>query len=224
MKIGVVIPDRGDRPKFLELCKTMLQNQTRRPDIVLLVNYKPKSTQPDLTERIQKGFEYLQSKGCDCVLIIENDDYYSKDYIKYMTDEWSAKGRPQLLGIGNTTYYHLISQGIKKLNHPHRASLFNTLISCSYEVEFPEPNEVFLDLYLWKNMEGMTVQPDKIKAIGIKHGVGKCGGQGHDVRIYRNVDRDYQFLKDNTKEMFNSYLSIKEEILKEQTNQNQQTN
>lgn len=188
MKVAVVIPDRGDRPKFLRQCKKMLKRQTRKPDAVYLMNFGPTSSAFDLTKRVRLGFEKAKRNGFDCVLIIENDDYYSEDYIETMVSKWQELGRPNLLGIDSTTYYHLKKRAWRTMDHKNRSSLFTTLISCKAEFDFPSDNEVFLDLYLWGVLKGKTFSTDKKLAIGIKHGVGKCGGKGHSTFIYTEND------------------------------------
>ena len=78
MVVGVIIPDRGDRPQFLKHLFFMLDRQTVKPDFIELVNYKAISKAPDLTPRIRFGFDSLKKKGCDVVLIMENDDFYPR--------------------------------------------------------------------------------------------------------------------------------------------------
>lgn len=195
MKVGVIIPDRGDRPELLNHCLHMMRNQTRKPDIIEVVNFKSKSNDFDLTERVRKGFNKLK-KECDCVLIIENDDWYSCDYINIMINAWEDMARPDLLGTSYTYYYHVFKQEYRKIEHPRRASLMNTLINCNAHIEWCEDNDVFLDLHLWKSLAGITITPTIPISMGIKHGIGLCGGSGHNAMRYENKDFDYKFLSD----------------------------
>jgi hypothetical protein len=41
MRVGVIIPDRGDRPRLLENCMRMLRAQTLQPVAVELINFTP---------------------------------------------------------------------------------------------------------------------------------------------------------------------------------------
>lgn len=184
--IGVLIPDRNDRPQFLEHLFKMLKGQTMQPDFIELVNFLATSEAPDLTKRVRIGFETLKEKGCDCVLIMENDDYYSCTYIERMVNTWLAVSKPELLGICYTYYFHIFKGKYRLLNHPNRASLMNTLISCAINPNWCEDSEVYLDLHLWKNHKGVTFAPVQPLAIGIKHGIGKCGGNGHDKMQMQN--------------------------------------
>jgi hypothetical protein len=179
MQIGVLIPDRNDRPQFLQHLFKMLQNQTFQGFQVELVNFKPTTNAPDLTKRVRIGFENLKSSGCDCVLVMENDDYYAENYIETMLRGWLNTGKPELFGTDYTYYYHIFKGRYRLLKHEGRASLMNTLISCKITPNWCEDSEVYLDMHLWKQHKGLTISPKKPIAIGIKHGIGKCGGNGH---------------------------------------------
>jgi hypothetical protein len=210
--IGVLIPDRRDRKDFLNHCILMVGNQTVYPDFIELVNYEPLSASVDLTQRVKYGFEILKTKGCDCVLIMENDDYYSKDYIKTLSENWENSGRPDIFGTDQTIYYHLGQRKYNVLKHSGRASLMNTLISCEAVFKFPADDLVYLDIYLWQNLKGKTFKPYNFLSLGIKHGVGLCGGNGHNSMNYKNDDKDLIFLKCIERESFNFYFKIAEQM------------
>ena len=193
--IGVLIPDRNDRPQFLKHLFKMLKGQTMQPDFIELVNFPATSKLPDLTKRVRIGFETLKAKGCDCVLIMENDDWYSVFYIETMVNGWLNFNRPDLFGTEQTIYYHLFKKQYRTLKHPNRASLMNTLISCSITPNWCTDIEVYLDLHLWKHHKGVTILPTKTIAVGIKHGIGKCGGNGHEGMIYNFNDPEFEYLK-----------------------------
>lgn len=190
VNVGVLIPDRNDRPQFLEHLFKMLDGQTMQGFKIELVNFKATSNAPDLTKRVRIGFEKLKAQGCDCVLIMENDDYYSANYIETMVNKWVAVGKPELLGTDYTYYYHIFKGKYRLLKHPNRASLMNTLISCSITPDWCEDNEVYLDLHLWKRHKGVAFTPKQPIAIGIKHGIGKCGGNGHNGMQMTNDENE----------------------------------
>ena len=97
--------------------------------------------------------------------------------------------------------------------HPKRASLMNTLIKCDAQIDWPKDEEVFLDLNLWKQLEGKTFNPAFMISIGIKHGQGLCGGRGHSSMNYNNDDPDWDYLKKHVDpESFKFYSSISEEL------------
>jgi len=190
VKVGVLIPDRNDRPQFLQHLFKMLDGQTMQGFRVELVNFKAISNAPDLTKRVRLGFQKLKTDGCDCVLIMENDDYYAPNYIETMVNKWLEFGKPELLGTDYTYYYHIFKGKYRLLKHPNRASLMNTLISCKIDPEWCEDSEVYLDLHLWKQHKGVAFSPLHPIAIGIKHGIGKCGGNGHFTMHMQNDESE----------------------------------
>jgi len=210
MKIGVVIPDRNDRPLFLQHCISALKNQSIKPDKVCLVNHAPYDEKPDLTQRVRLGFETLRHE-VDCVLIMENDDYYCPNYIESMVYGWDKMNRPEIFGINSTIYYHIKTKEYRILQHNKRASLMSTLISTNARFEWCADNEVFLDIKLWGQLEGATVKQDLDRplAIGIKHGQGLCGGTGHTTLRYKETDSDDSYLKQRvTEDSFNFYRQV----------------
>jgi hypothetical protein len=85
----------------------------------------------------------------------------------------------------------------------------NTLISCAAVIEFPKDDFVFLDLELWKQLEGVSIEDSFNSCLGIKHGVGLCGGRGHNQMDFTHKDENFDFLRsivDN--EAFNFYKSL----------------
>lgn len=198
MRIGCLIPDRGDRPHFLSHAKYLLGLQSRQPDVVHIVNHRPKSAAVDLIERCREGLNMLFNiQKCDLVFFIENDDWYAVDYLDKMSRYWELYKRPDLIGIGYTHYYHLELKRYKLLKHEGRASLFNTAISKDAKFEFPPNDTRFFDLHLWKHLKGVTVNPEII-SLGIKHNIGLCGGKGHATTFYTDKnsfdDSDMSFL------------------------------
>ena len=195
--IGVVIPTRGDRSDFLERCLMMLDRQTLKADETCIISESPKSEDKDITYRYRKGFEKLFAKGCTVVFMIEDDDWYSPEYIETMYTHWINSESPDVFGIGETTYYHLGRNTYSRMIHPNRSSAFSTMVSKAVlDIDFPDDNYPFLDLELWKQLKGKTFIPDENICLGIKHGVGVCGGRGHDDDFkYDNQDKDFHYLK-----------------------------
>ncbi len=208
--IGIVIPTRGDRKVFLDQCLKMMDGQTMLADKICIVNEEPKSDAKDITYRFRKGFKNLFDQGCDVVFLIEDDDWYSKDYIKTMYDNWKAANKPEIFGIGNTTYYHLGRKAHLTMTHPRRASAFSTMVTKSVmDIDWPADDYSFLDIVLWQQMKGVTFIPrDKI-SLGIKHGVGVCGGRGHNETFkYTNEDPYRSYLEVVTGNEFSFYKEL----------------
>lgn len=209
MKIGVLIPDRNDRPQFLRHCLRMIGRQSLKPDFVFVVNYEPTSEEFDLTQRVRKGFEILKNKGSDVILIMENDDYYRETYIETMVREFISAGEPFIFGTDFTIYYHVKKREFRKLVHSGRASLMNTLLRIDAPIIWPSDSEIYLDLFLWSQINGKTFTPKENISLGIKHGVGLCGGSGHNGMRFDNQDFNFKFLKSVVdEERFNFYSSL----------------
>lgn len=195
MRVGCIIPDRGDRNDFIDHCHIMLHDQSFKDFKTWRFDYKPTSNDPDLTQRIRRMYKQA-SKYCDIVFIIENDDWYSRIFLSTMLAAYIHAGQPDIFGIGQTYYYHLRINKWLKWIHSYRSSLFCTILKCGLDIEWPVDNFIQLDIKLWKQLKGKTFTPDNIITLGIKHGEGMCGGRGHkDLEIYDNNDPDREFLK-----------------------------
>jgi hypothetical protein len=212
-KIGILIPDRNDRPLFLANCIRMMDNQTLKPDKICLVNYENKSNDVDITQRYRLGYENLNDL-VDIILFIENDDYYHPTYIETMVNKWNELNNPDILGTNYTIYYHLELKKYFTMNHQRRASAMNTLIKTKLDLKFPVDNDPYTDIFLWlhNGLNGKTFKPENIISIGMKHGVGKCGGKNHVDYLERfiNNDENLSFLQKNTDaQSFKFYSNLK---------------
>lgn len=200
MKLAVLIPDRGDRPRFLENCLRMIKAQTLQPDIIELVNDPPLSADRDITWRYRIGYDRLRKKGIKLIALMENDDFYHPTYLETMVAHWNDQGRPDLIGQDHTIYYNIRVFGKFTFNHKTRSSAMNTLIKADLDFPWCPDNEPFTDIHLWchAGLTGVTVRPERNICIGIKHGEGLCGGRSHIDRLERYLpdqDKDHSFLK-----------------------------
>ena len=208
--IGAVIPTRGDRSELLKQCIKMLKAQTFPVDEIIIIDEEPKSVDKDITYRYKKGLAEAFEKGCDVVFMWEDDDWYSPNYVEVMYKAWINFGRPQIIGIGETTYYHLHRQSYSKMVHPLRSSAFATMVTKDVmDIKFPEDNYPFLDMHIWQQLKGETFIPYSPICLGIKHGVGVCGGRGHNNDFkYDSVDSDYNYLKSIVGPSWKYYKSL----------------
>lgn len=201
--IAVIIPDRGDRPEFMEHCLWLIDQQTIKPNIIEIVNDPPLSEDKDVTWRYRLGLIKVFARGADMAFLWENDDWYGPNYIERMLYGWTKAGKPSLFGIGHTYYYHLKQKRYRILKHSGRASAMNTIITKDHPVTFPPHNDPFFDLHIWKT-GGKTFLPNEIISLGIKHGIGLCGGKAHEMNfkydkedngfLQRTVDpKSYEF-------------------------------
>lgn len=201
MKIGILIPDRGDRPRFLANCMRMVHAQSLQPWQINVVSYPPKDQHCDITPRYRTGYQLLSDeKELDLIAFIENDDWYAPDYLETMAAKWVEMGRPDIFGTNYTFYYHLRLRKYYKMEHWDRASAMNTFIKPGLGISWPVDREPFTDMSLWGQLKGVAINPGRVISIGIKHGEGLCGGQSHVTRLHRydpprgTHDFDYSFL------------------------------
>jgi hypothetical protein len=78
-------------------------------------------------------------------------------------------------------------------------------------------SESFVDLYLWQKLKGASVTVQQPLCIGIKHGIGLCGGGGHVNKwaSFNKEDRTYEQLeKWADPNAVNFYLNMTQEILR----------
>ncbi len=196
MKIGILIPTRGDRPKFLKHALYLVGRQTMKPDFIEVINDKPITKDKDITWRYRLGCERLFEKGSDVIIFWEDDDYYSSTYIQSMIYEYIKVGKPDIFGVDTTIYYHLKQKKYAIIPTPGRSSAMSTMVTKAImDIKWPAPNHVWFDLYIWERMQGKTHHFNKPIAIGIKHGIGMCGGSGHFSLNYKTSDPGSQFLK-----------------------------
>lgn len=202
MKIAVLIPDRGDRPEFMENCMRMLKSQTLQPDIIEIVNDKPLTEGCDITYRYRTGYDRLRGKGVHLIAFLENDDFYAPNYLETMVANWNDHGRPDIFGTCYTIYYHIKLFKHFTMNHHARSSAMNTLIRSDMNFEWGPDAEPYTDMKIWAEIKkGVTFKPEKIISIGIKHGVGLCGGKSHKVNTdhevlrYVNDDSNHKLLR-----------------------------
>ncbi len=211
IKFGVIIPDRGDRPQFLANCLRMIKAQTIQPDIIHIVDFPATDSKCDITKRYRTGYEHLSNKDLQAIFFIENDDWYSPVYFEFMLLNWSMMGKPILFGTGYTIYYHLKLKAWHTMEHDERASAMNTLIKPDMFFKWPDDDVAYTDEYLWRTIKGVAFKPSIPISIGMKHGIGMCGGAFHNDRFkrYVNTDPDMLWLKRKIDpESFNFYSQI----------------
>lgn len=195
MRVGIIIPDRGDRPQFLENCLRMMDAQTLKPERVCIMGYEPESDNCDITQRYRRGYNHLAGKNLDVIALIENDDWYSQKYLEFMISKWQELGKPDIFGTAYTIYYHIKLGAYFTMYHQDRASAMNTLIKPDLDITWPVDHEPFTDMHLWCTIKGTVFMPDKVMSVGMKHGVGLCGGRSHVDKLHRYTQKDEGFLK-----------------------------
>jgi glycosyltransferase involved in cell wall biosynthesis len=190
IRIGIIIPDRGDRPAFLANCLRMMRGQTLQPVGIALMNFAPRSADKDITVRYREGYDFWKGDTCDVIALIENDDYYAPDYLEKMAAAWDEAGRPDIFGTDRTIYYNLNERAWKVMLHSRRSSAMSTFIKPNLPLTWPVDSDPYTDIHLWKTVKGCTRTFDPPICIGIKHGVGLCGGRMHVDHLERLEYKD----------------------------------
>lgn len=197
MKLGIIIPTRGDRPAFLDNCLRMLYEQEIKSPLdvdmdVHIVAFPPKDNDVDITPRYKSGYDYFRGKGYDLLAFIEDDDWYSPIYLQTMLEQWEKAGKPDLFGTAKTMYYHIELKAYYIMEHHNRSSAMNTFIKPDMDFEWPVDLEPYLDLHLWNTIPNRAIwMPDKWYSVGCKHGEGRTiDGGGHRIH-----DNDYVKLR-----------------------------
>lgn len=201
--------DRGDRPELLAHCKWQVSRFVNTIDHHI-VDYPAKNSSPDLTERVKAGYEYAKENGYDWIHIVENDDYMSKDYLLRM---WDKFDNSDFIGSEFTYYYNLRNRTWERTHHPNHSSLFCTSfrVEAMKDFKWHTAHKVFLDLDIWRYARKSRITFTDLPAIGIKHGIGLCGGKGHKQTM-PNKDQNLEWLKskvDETSYEFYSKLELK---------------
>jgi hypothetical protein len=211
MKFCAIIPDRGDRPELTEFCLKQIARQTKQPEKVFHIKHKPYTERVDLISRVKLGVTMAKDAGIDWCFIIENDDFYPANYFDRFTPYLDNH---DFLGEEETVYYNLRNLTYKTLEHKFRSSLFTTAfrISSLNNFEWPADTTPFLDIELWKYARFKRRKFIQTGAVGIKHGLGLCGGKGHVMNL-RNQDLELKELERLTDEMgFEFYKALIEKL------------
>lgn len=195
--IAVIIPHRpGPRDQFLPHAVMQAQRQSIKPTVILTVTQPAQNDWPDLVSRIDHMVQMVKADGIDFVYIFEDDDYYPDSYIQ--ETYWPGI---DIIGINTTTYYHLGRKAYTQMEHAGRSSLFCTAFRLSaFDRMDVSKHEMFLDLVMWKYADLCTLKQRFAyplrTPIGIKHGIGMCGGSGHSENFpYEHPDPYGQMLE-----------------------------
>lgn len=188
-----------------------LSRMSTSPDKVYHINYPPRSEQFDLVDRISDGVFQAHKDGIEWVFVIENDDYYPFNYFDRFMPYMEAY---DFVGQDYSTYYNLKNCTYKTFDHPYRSSLFTTAfrIEALNNFEWPDNSKPFLDIALWKYARFRRKKFIDTGAVGVKHGLGLCGGKGHKFTM-QNKDEGLHYLRANTDEIgFQFYRGMIEKL------------
>lgn len=210
-KICCITPDRGDRPELFQFAIKQI-NRMGMGNSCYLMNEKPKSEMIDLVPRIREGIEMAKRDGFEWAFILENDDFYPQFYMDFVSN---FTENSDFIGFSNTWYFNLKNLSYELLEHPGRSSLFCTgfRIDALDRFVWPKDNTAFLDVKLWEYASLCNKRIELFDApiaIGMKHGLGMCGGKGHRM-ILKNRDPEMEWLNSQMPyEDFEFYKNLRE--------------
>ncbi len=208
VRLGVICPDRGDREKFLEQFHRQIARQTLKPTIVEVVDYVPESFNCDITQRYKRGYDVLRGKDIDVIAMLEVDDWYAPNYLEVMCENWLKYGKPKMLGLNYTIYYHLFVGKSFVFKHEKRSSMMSTLMRPDMDIEWCKDDYAYTDSHLWKTVGGIVFNPKQIITVGLKHGIGLCGGQYHSSNLQRYNENNIDFRRLVGEEDYAFYRSL----------------
>ena len=159
-----------------------------------LMNERPKSnTTVDIIPRVLQGIEMAKRDGFEWCFIVEDDDSYPENYFSRYLPYFDHY---DFIGDEHSYYYNINTLRWTLFTHKHRSSLFTTAfrISALNNFEWPPENSPFLDIKIWEYARHKRRVFVDSGAVGIKHGTGLCGGNGHKFKL-ENADPEMKFLK-----------------------------
>jgi hypothetical protein len=160
------------------------------------IHPKPNWTEGQNTQgrNIRAAIERVkQLENVDAIFIIEDDDWYSPNYLAEMV---VRLGKYDIVGEQETIYYNVASRyWYRNPNYTH-ASLFQTAFTPAVIPVLESCyNEKFIDMAFWNKVKNKHLFRCTDLAIGIKGMGGRCGiGAGHNMKRESN-DPEMMHLK-----------------------------
>lgn len=189
VKIGAITPHRNLRPILLARMHEYMTRQTVKIDEHVFVDYPQVKHPFDLTDRYKLGLAGMRDKF-DVIFLIDDDDYYPRDYVGRYIEEWTRAGKPEIFGIGESYFYHPEVRAVwYRSAHPNN-------VACGYctmlrgdvidKIDWSRIDPLWTDIGLWRQLEGKQFNPGPY-VIGIKHGRGSCAAAGHNRWFYERA-------------------------------------
>jgi hypothetical protein len=210
-----LITPSGERPQCIQRTKYYIERQTYRgplqwivcddsnihydickPDNVTTFNHKKRKYPGNKSDSFRGNvIGALSLVLYDKIIIIEDDDWYSPDYIKLYNDRLNNY---ELVGEGPARYYNVASKSYRILGNTKRASFCQTALQTKIIEKLYiscQKDSAFVDARLWnKHCSRKIVFQDKAHCIGIKGMPGRKGiGMGHRAKSFSR-DKDWKIL------------------------------
>lgn len=233
--IALITPT-GARPKQIELCSKFMKNQDYEGKVLWVVvdDAVPVTTHCislafKLDWEIQKiypaskwklgnntqarnllaGTSILDRYELEAVFIIEDDDYYSPQYLRIMMEKLQGY---DVAGQTCTVYYNPIYRGWMRNGNRKHASLFQVAFTPAVLPQFIRTCRMgrkFIDMNFFRQVYDKKINlfDGKDLAIGIKGLPGRGGiGMGHRMEIRMTPDPEFVTLKELIGDDYTYYL------------------
>lgn len=144
---------------------------------------------PEINTQRPNMDEAMKYVKGDYIFIIEDDDYYHPTYLEVMM---KFLQNTEIVGLGNTYYYSVLSPGFKMMKNYGHASLCQTAMRKTmlpYLYQAVHSGKEFFDIELWKRVQEkeipMIMYSNSAISVGMKGLPGRTGiGVGHNHRDY----------------------------------------
>lgn len=213
MKIACIVCDHGGREELITFARQQIAKQTVMPFAIYHIgtNLIPPNGSIDLIARLKLAYEMAKKDRVDFLLIWE-DDAYPKDYIQRFVPYMNF----DFVGQDYTYYYQLKQRAWARFDHKYRSSLFTTGFKVSalnnWNWDDLRPDMAMVDIRLWEYAKRRTKAFIDTGAIGIKSGLGLCGGRGHLLKL-NNHDPEMNWLKEKVSgDAFEFYQELSERL------------
>lgn len=217
----------SDRPEAFALCQKWIARQVDAPEyqwIVVDDGKKPAKckmgqhhfaipTEPDPLKSFKRntliGLDMAIAHGATRILFIEDDPWYSPDYLKVMDSRLGRESRQRsklIVGEAHCRDYHVRARRFRICTNSSHASLCQTGIHADIAkvmmdilAKYPGADA---DRALWNcqsiGPQGRSLAAESRHCVNIKGMPGKTGLIGHDVNSYRfgSRDIDWKVLKE----------------------------
>jgi hypothetical protein len=234
MNIAIITPT-GGRPKQIQLCAEFMHRQDYEGKVLwvivddvlpvttkfisnefrdnwkVLKIYPQKKWMPGLNTQasnLLKGIDIIAFFEVDYVFIIEDDDYYSPQYLSVMMEK--LKGC-DVAGQMYTIYYDVVNRGWMRNGNVGHASLFQVAFRLSvldtFKAICTQKNK-FIDMSFFRaiNHRKVNLFDGQDLAIGIKGLPGRAGiGMGHRMDVKMTSDVNFEKLKELIGEDYKYY-------------------
>lgn len=232
--IALITPT-GGRPDQFSLCSKWMNNQTYEGDVVWVIVddcipittklketkenwiilhehprplWKPgqNSQARNISVGIIKLLLHFPKNQIDAIFIIEDDDYYSPEYLERMVPR--IKGY-WAVGEKNSMYYNVMYRKYQVNRNTQHSSLFQTAFTWEALPLFEACySEKYIDLMFWRHLppgKGLLFDQEML-SIGMKGMPGRGGiGAGHGKYNCFNDDSDLNYLKSLIRDDYKHY-------------------